>query len=147
MEASWNRKLCSALVILGPMTNARNWASSDIRALLFNRLISWWIRKALCATMLSCFDLDPLAGPENVVVRTSGAVGTALSPLLPRAFSIYWAGLWCLWHARWTTWNNLLFTQITALLTAKLGLLGDNPLTRLGTLWVVHRTIGILALL
>jgi hypothetical protein len=83
MEASWNRKLCSALVILGPMTDARNWASSDIRAHLFSRLIGWWIWKALFATVLSCFDLDPLASPENVVVRTSGAVGTALSPLLP----------------------------------------------------------------
>ena len=128
------------------MTNARNWASKLLTC-LFSRLVSRWVRKALFATMLSCFDLDPLAGPENVMVGTIGAVGTALSPLLPRAFSIYWAGLWCLWHARWTTWNNLLFAQITALLTAKLGLLGDNPLTRLGTLWVVHRTIGILALL
>ena len=128
------------------MTNARNWASKLLTR-LFNRLVSRWVRKALFATMLSCFDLDPLAGPENVMVGTIGAVGTALSPLLPRAFSVDWAGLWCLWHARWTTCNNLLFAQITALLTAKLGLLGDNPLTRLATLWVVHRTIGILALL
>jgi hypothetical protein len=146
METSWDRNLGSALVELAPVTNARNWASRLV-ARLFIEFISRWVRKALFTTELGCCLLNPLPGPENVMVGSSGAICRAVSPLLPLACGINWAWLWCLWQTRWTTRNNLLFTQVTALLTAMLGLLGNDPLARLSTLWVVHRAIGILALL
>jgi len=113
------------------MTNARNCATWHV-ARLFIKFVGWWIVFALATTMLGRLDLDPLSGPEDVVIRSSGAVSTAFSPLRPFADCRNWAGLWYLWQARWTTGDNLFTAPITAFLATMLCLLGDNENASLG---------------
>jgi hypothetical protein len=110
MEGSWNRKLCSAFIKLAPMTNARDgasWYSKGYFARLFVKFVCWWAVFALATTMLGGLDLNPVPGPENVVVPSIGAVLAALSPLGPLAHCINWARLRVLWQARFTASNHL----------------------------------------
>jgi len=129
MEASWNRKLSSAFVKLAPMTDARDgasWYHTGYVARLFIKFVCWWAVFALTTTMLGGLDLNPLPGPENVVLRTIGAVLTAFSPLGPLAHCINWARLWVLWQARFTARNHFRLALFTAFFTSVQGLLRDN---------------------
>jgi hypothetical protein len=77
MESSWNRQLCSARLKLAPFANAGNWAPWHIRTFLFFRFVSWRIIEAIVSTALGKLVLDPLPGPENILVIRVLALFTA----------------------------------------------------------------------
>jgi len=126
------------------MTNAGNLASRRpeyAHTFLFGQFICWRAVLAFFTTILGCLNLDPLPGPENVVVVTCGAICAALSPFSPGTFSIFRARLWWLWQARWATRNDLLLVAFRAFLAAMFSLHGDNERPTLGALGVVHARV------
>jgi hypothetical protein len=121
------------------MTFAGNGATGLVTG-LFSKLVCWWVVLALLTTILGCLDLNPLPGPENVVVGAAlVAVCAAFSPFFPGALSIFWAWVTAAGH-------SLALVNLTALHTTKLGLLGDNPMPGLGAFWMVLSR-SVLALL
>jgi hypothetical protein len=135
IEASWNRLPCRAISVLAPVTNARNWAAFLVTRLLI-RFIGWRRILALLATILGRCDLNPLPFPEDVVVRSSGAVGTAVSPFSPFAHSGFWAWFWHFWQTRWAARNNLDLAPLSAVLATIQRELGDDELPGHGSIRV-----------